>query len=558
MMMRVLSLLLMLSIPVSADELVQVHQSFDDDPGWEAINNRIVAEDPPTVRQDFGWRKGEIGGVVSRSRTAAYYAMKVGPLSLAAKMSAAGKIRVMPTTAMGGAYFGFFNSTRQEWRPWSSMAVRINDGDPHQPLMMYDFMTGGWHAGGFTVDPILADGSTHTWRIAYDPDATVAKDWADAKLHRYLDDTKRNPEEEILTRAKVSEPDITLEQLQQRLAAAADQGLIVFNTRRGVGWDVRHDPQNWKGKMSFQLDDHPLRTNFLNLSQHDDPSPTVIDRFGIFNWQLPGPACEFYLSDLVVNGQKIDLSRDPNWDAKGNRTTFAEQDFHAKQDFGFSKTNHAGDKAGEIGGTFWRTEPIDPLHGFYADEVGALTMDDAISFSGHLAFTAGATDAGMFFGYFNKAEEEVVLTGRDESGAPLPSMMGFAIEGPTRIGYFFSSQFTPVDRRLSSAGQGPQFVPDGKKHAFTFAYDPKANKGNGQIIFTLDGVRYQHDLNPEQRKSGAHFDHFGMMNLRRGGKYVTVWLDDLTYTARRSPGATPVKHEQKIVKVRYPPGGRRY
>jgi len=49
---------LMLSVPVAGDELVQVHQSFDDDPGWEAINNRILAEDPPTVRQDFGWKSG--------------------------------------------------------------------------------------------------------------------------------------------------------------------------------------------------------------------------------------------------------------------------------------------------------------------------------------------------------------------------------------------------------------------------------------------------------------------------------------------------------------------
>jgi len=26
-------------------------------------------------------------------------------------------------------------------------------------------------------------------------------------------------------------------------------------------------------------------------------------------------------------------------------------------------------------------------------------------------------------------------------------------------------------------------------------------------------------------------DRFGIMNARRGGKYVTVYLDDLTYTS---------------------------
>jgi hypothetical protein len=35
--------------------LVQVHQDFSKDPGWESKNNRIVAEDPPMIKQDFGW-----------------------------------------------------------------------------------------------------------------------------------------------------------------------------------------------------------------------------------------------------------------------------------------------------------------------------------------------------------------------------------------------------------------------------------------------------------------------------------------------------------------------
>lgn len=100
-----------------------------------------------------------------------------------------------------------------------------------------------------------------------------------------------------------------------------------------------------------------------------------------------------------------------------------------------------------------------------------------MKFSGKLAFTAGATDAGMFFGYFNKREKMVELSGKDESGAPLPSTMGFAIDGPTRVGYFFSTEFTPKERRLVSHGQGPIFVPDGKPRAFTFAYDPGGNKG---------------------------------------------------------------------------------
>jgi hypothetical protein len=53
---------------------VQVTAAFDTDPGWEAVNNRVVATGCPTIRQDFGWGRsgragtgGAIGGTVWRS-----------------------------------------------------------------------------------------------------------------------------------------------------------------------------------------------------------------------------------------------------------------------------------------------------------------------------------------------------------------------------------------------------------------------------------------------------------------------------------------------------------
>jgi len=47
------------------------------------------------------------------------------------------------------------------------------------------------------------------------------------------------------------------------------------------------------------------------------------------------------------------------------------------------------------------------------------------------------------------------------------------------------------------------------------------------------------------------------MSFRRGGKYSTLYFDDLTYTTRR-PDAPPARHEQKITTVPYPPGGRKF
>ena len=48
------------------------------------------------------------------------------------------------------------------------------------------------------------------------------------------------------------------------------------------------------------------------------------------------------------------------------------------------------------------------------------------------------------------------------------------------------------------------------------------------------------------------------MNVRSGGKYVTVYLDDLEYTARRPAGYKPPRFEQQTVTVPYPPRGRKY
>ena len=215
----------------------------------------------------------------------------------------------------------------------------------------------------------------------------------------------------------------------------------------------RKNPQSVQGRITLQIDDGPPHADFLDRSIRSEPAK--FDRFGVFNFQLPGGAMKFALSELAINGKKIDLSRDPGWESHGNHAMFVERDFHAKQDFGYSPTNFAGAAAGEIGGTFWRTEPIDPLHAYYADDVGDLTLDDPISFSGQVAFTAGGTDAGMIFGYFNHEECLAELTD-PVSGSPLPQSMTLQIEGPTRIGYNLSAQLVPT-RETCFPRRGPDF-----------------------------------------------------------------------------------------------------
>jgi len=69
-----------------AGELVQLKESFDSDPGWEGVKNRMEAIECPVVNQDFGWnptssaseRRGELGGVIRTSTTPAWYALPLG------------------------------------------------------------------------------------------------------------------------------------------------------------------------------------------------------------------------------------------------------------------------------------------------------------------------------------------------------------------------------------------------------------------------------------------------------------------------------------------------
>ena len=80
------------------------------------------------------------------------------------------------------------------------------------------------------------------------------------------------------------------------------------------------------------------------------------------------------------------------------------------------------------------------------------------------------------------------------------------------------------------------------------------------MTVTLDDHEFGFDLTPQQRKSGAIFDRFGLANVRGGGHSVELYLDDLTYTARREKNAKPAFTPQTSIEVPYPhkQGGRRY
>jgi len=250
-----------------------------------------------------------------------------------------------------------------------------------------------------------------------------------------------------------------------------------------------------------------------------------------------------------------DLRRDPGWEGRGNRVAFIERDFHERQNFGYSETHWAGQAPGEIGGKFWSTEPEDPFHGFYADDIGELTLDDLIECSGSVCYVDGGPDAQMMLAYFNRQEKLAPIEG-ETNGHPLNQSLGVQIADTTRIGYWFAG-FVSARREIAQRVEGPIFIPDRVRRKFSFRYDLAAGTA-GRLTVTLDGQSFGFDLTPEQRRAGARFDRFGLLNIRRGGKYNVIYFDDLTYTARRAPGQLPARHEQQIVTTPYPNGGRRF
>jgi len=559
----------LLILAQNKSEIFTLTENFDKDPGWENHVNRVEGTDCPIITQNFGWGAtnnngdgiGEIGGTIFRSTTPASYAMPIGKsISLHEPFSASGKISVIAPEKEGfGFYLGFFNSERDGWRLWSSVGARIGklsidvEGEARWHL---DYKTGD--AAGATLNPDLAipcDGSVHTWELKFEPDVTVANSkWPYPNLPNYLPiDGTAIHTDSVLVKFQKDEPSMTKEKLLELLLKARNLGLVDDWYRKGKYhlWNKEKEPEKIKGKITFTFDGES--TSFFLMPGHQD-QPFTIDRFGFWNMQVYTGSMEFYVSDLIVNNHQIDLSQDPHWQGINNRVTFEERDFHGCQNFGYSQTNWAGENIGEIGGRFYGTEVDDPLFGYYATDIGELTLEDPISFSGNIIFTEGAVDGRMLIGYFNKSDLLADITG-EYKGFPPAQYIGLSIVDGTSVGYRLEAICSPFQKIYSEVA-GPVYIPDRIVRPFKFDYDPNSGEA-GRITASLGDQSFTLDLTPEQRKAGSKFDRFGLFNPRKGGKYVDVYFDDIKYSSRK-PKAEVKWYEQKITKEPYPAWGREH
>src|SRR5678815_1737251 len=181
------------------------------------------------------------------------------------------------------------------------------------------------------------------------------------------------------------------------------------------------------------------------------------------------------------------------WDGKRNRPPTASLPF-IEQDFGYSRSHHAGKAAGEIGG---RLSPsIRPA--WYAKVIPNRTLDEPLSAKGSLcvreaqSISGWHTQGNLYVGWFTGDARDLIWRPRNFIGFRLQSFNepnGALVELT-----YGTSAWQAGGMFVNAAGGGQQrnvrelsnaallrIVPDRSKHSWTCVYDPAAANGAGEI-----------------------------------------------------------------------------
>ena len=201
---------------------------------------------------------------------------------------------------------------------------------------------------------------------------------------------------------------------------------------------------------------------------------------------------------------------------------------------------------------------------FYADKISPKTLNDKLSAAGTFAVTSTSTNSGVFFGWFNADQP-------GDSGRPLNSL-GLDFDGEKRGARLAVRMISGTNRTcgtfvtpfIPGKFRPTPIRPDGTRYHWTLDYDPHPNGGNGRFRFTIKSdstkpealdaknlsadmpERYKQealshfpnvttftvDVPPELRKGGATFDHFGLLNMMKPGKALTIYFGDLEHDGK--------------------------
>ena len=138
-----------------------------------------------------------------------------------------------------------------------------------------------------------------------------------------------------------------------------------------------------------------------------------------------------------------------------------------------------------------------------------------------------------------------VLAVKESSPPHAGNFVGVKIGGPTRVGHYFLPAYATVQEQIAKRdesrqhqpnisverGTGPVLVPQ-KVFDWKLVYDPAANGGRGAIDVTLGKESITLALKDGDKSKGATFDRFGIFTTHRGGNFLRIYFDDVTYTAK--------------------------
>ena len=220
------------------------------------------------------------------------------------------------------------------------------------------------------------------------------------------------------------------------------------------------------------------------------------------------------------------FDRDPGWQGVNNRSARELPPVTIRQDFGYSESNHAGGKRGEIGGFITPAGEA----AYYAKAIPPVSLNDVLTASG--AFSAPDGQFNLLLGFFNAGSVNEWRT---------PNSLALRLNGRgdrifAYVEYCTSrwragGDTTPFPSRGDPAGRQELigFPGGGRVHRWSLVYDPAGNDGRGVITATIDGQKAACLIDEGHREDGASFDRFGLLNVIKsadtGGE---LFVDDVT------------------------------
>jgi hypothetical protein len=154
------------------------------DPGWEGSGNRATYQDREQGgAHDYGFsatthfaggKSGEIGGVFWRGGKYSYYADRVGPLTLAGRLEASGKVVLKSGAPDSDVFLGWFNSANKDKPPTQAgHFLGVHVGGPTRVGHYFhpSLATASGTRAQAKRGPVLVPGKVYEWSLVYDPSA---------------------------------------------------------------------------------------------------------------------------------------------------------------------------------------------------------------------------------------------------------------------------------------------------------------------------------------------------------------------------------------------------